>query len=71
MREEATFLCGWKRTEKGYTLWVPDYPGIRLEAPSLSAGADSISGLLLERGVAATAVIELSPRAPISPGPSI
>lgn len=65
MREEATFRCKWKSTSTGYTLWVPGYPAIKLDAADLSAGARAISELLLEHGVATTPFLELSPRPPV------
>ena len=65
MREEATFRCKWKPTSTGYTLWVPGYPAIKLDAPDLAAGTKAISELLLEHGVATTPFLELSPRPPV------
>lgn len=66
MREEATYRCKWKRSAKGYTLWVPGYPSVKIEASDLSIGAEAISNLLLDYGVSSTAVLELSPRPPVA-----
>jgi hypothetical protein len=62
--EHDVYLCSWKRSRKGFTLWVIDRPTLRAEGSSYAEAEERFLDAIRSAGGAMQAVLEFQPPLP-------
>jgi len=64
--EHSVYLCGWRQSPEGFSLWTTTKPRVRAEAPTYSLAEDRLLEAVREGGGAMHAVLEFDPPLPKS-----
>jgi len=62
--EEKVFLCGWKKSENGFRLWLKEEPFSKAEALSIPQAVENLIETVKSASGVVTPVFEFSPHLP-------
>jgi hypothetical protein len=66
--EDAVYICGWSRSDAGYSVWVKSRPAIRAEGTTQDEAARRLVDAIQDAGGAMLAVLEFDSPLPKSAG---
>src|SRR5262245_32240283 len=64
--DHVVYICSWKRSDAGFTLWVKGPPGVRASAPTVAEAERRLMEAIQNAGGAMHAVMEFDSPLPMS-----